>query len=125
MKHDDPVQTMRTALSSAAKAEKHPYVVKRGEVELRPKCPLCKRVNYHPTDHHLVPKSRGGTVTETLCRDCHKAIHATFSNRELEATYHTVEALLGHEGFARMVKFISKQDGRVHIKRAKSRQRRP
>jgi hypothetical protein len=88
------------------------------------RCPLCKRPNYHPTDHHLVPKSRGGEDTETLCRDCHKAIHATFSNKELERAYNTVEALMAHEGFAKQVRFISKQDGRVNIKLAKNQQRR-
>jgi hypothetical protein len=70
----------------------------------------------------MVPKSRGGRVTETLCRDCHKAIHSMFSNKELEAQYHTVESLMAHEQFARMVRFIAKQDGRVKI--AKTRQRR-
>ena len=89
-------------------------------------CPLCRRPNFHPTDHHLVPKSRGGKVTKTLCRDCHKAIHATFSNKELERDYFTEEALLGHEGFRRMVAFIAKQDpgGKVHIKLSKSQRRR-
>ena len=86
-------------------------------------CPLCRRPNYHPTDHHLVPKSRGGRVTETLCRDCHRAIHATFSNKELETTYNTVEVLMAHEAFARQVRFIGKQDGRVKIVRSKTRKR--
>ena len=86
-------------------------------------CPLCRRPNYHPTDHHLVPKSKGGKVTETLCRDCHRSIHAFFSNRELETTYFTVEALMAHEEFARTVRWISKQDGRVKIKAKKSRAR--
>ena len=76
-------------------------------------CPLCERPNYNPSDHHLVPKTRGGTVTETICRDCHSAIHATFSNKELERQYATVDALLLHEGFARIIRFIAKQDGKV------------
>jgi 5-methylcytosine-specific restriction endonuclease McrA len=80
-------------------------------------CPLCERPNYHPTDHHIVPKSRGGKVTETICRDCHRSIHAFFTNRELETTYSTVEALLGHPDFAKTVAYIAKQDGRVKIKK--------
>jgi hypothetical protein len=58
-------------------------------------------------------------VTATLCQDCHRAIHATFTNKELEASYHTREALLEHEGFRKMVKFIAKQDpgGRVRTRR--------
>lgn len=87
-------------------------------------CPLCTRPNYHPTDHHLVPRSRGGKDTATLCRDCHRAIHATFTNKQLEREYSSVEALMAHEGFAKQVKFIAKQDGRVHIKLAKNQRRR-
>lgn len=88
------------------------------------RCPLCKRPNYHPSDHHLVPKCRGGDDTETICRDCHRSIHATFSNKELEREYNSVEALMAHEGFARTVRFIAKQDGRVNIKPTKDRRRR-
>ena len=68
------------------------------------------RPNYLPTDHHLVPKSRGGRVTETICSSCHSAIHRTFTNKELEKEYHTVEALLAHPTFAKTVAFIRKQD---------------
>lgn len=86
-------------------------------------CPLCERPNFHPSDHHLVPKSRGGKLTATLCRDCHRAIHATFSNKELERDYHTREALLAHEGLCRMIAFIAKQDpgGKVRVRPAKGR----
>lgn len=86
-------------------------------------CPLCGRPNYHPSDHHLVPKSRGGTETATLCRDCHKAIHATFSNRELERDYHTREALLAHQELRAMVAFIARQDpgGVVRVRRTRAR----
>ncbi|AKT38449.1 uncharacterized protein CMC5_025950 [Chondromyces crocatus] len=86
-------------------------------------CPLCQRPNHHPSDHHLVPKSRGGRVTETLCADCHRGIHATFTNKELESTYNTAEALLSHEGFRKMVEFIAKQDpgGKVRMRVTKAR----
>jgi len=87
-------------------------------------CPLCERPNYHPTDHHMVPRCRGGRATETLCRDCHKAIHATFTNKQLEREYHTIESLLAHEGFRKMIAFIAKQDGRVRIDLHGSQKRR-
>lgn len=89
-------------------------------------CPICDRPNMHPSDHHMVPKSRGGRTTETICSDCHKAIHAMFTNKELEETYHTPEALLANVDFAKMVKFISKQDpgGRITTKKNKDRLRR-
>ena len=90
-------------------------------------CPLCERPNYHPSDHHLVPKSRGGKVTETICSSCHQAIHATFSNKELEETYYTVEALLAHPTFRGTVKYISKQNParKIKTKRTNTRQRKP
>ena len=81
-----------------------------------PACPLCERPNLHPSDHHLVPKSRGGRVTETICRDCHSAIHATFTNKELEREYSTIEALMAHEEFAAIIKFIGKQRGKVRTR---------
>lgn len=91
-------------------------------------CPLCERPNFHPSDHHLVPKSRGGKVTETICTDCHRAIHATFTNQELERNYHTPESLLDHPDLGRLIKFISKQDpgGRVRTERSRrTRGRKP
>lgn len=70
-----------------------------------------------------MPRSRGGKVTETICQDCHTAIHATFTNRELERDYASVDALLAHEGFAAIVTFIAKQDGKVRTRRARAKRR--
>ena len=89
-----------------------------------PTCPLCERPNLQPSDHHLVPRARGGKVTKTLCQDCHSAIHATFTNKELERDYATIEALLAHEGFAKIIRFIAKQDGRVRTRASQGRRRR-
>lgn len=88
-------------------------------------CPICERPNMHPSDHHMIPRSKGGKTTETICRDCHKAIHSVFSHTELKTTYHTVEALMGHEQFRKMIAFISKQDpgGKVNIKHTNERDR--
>lgn len=88
-------------------------------------CPVCGRPNYHPSDHHMVPKSRGGRVTTTICRDCHTAIHALFTNKELEQKYFTVDALLTHDEMRKMITFISKQDpgGRVRTRASKTRSR--
>lgn len=88
-------------------------------------CPLCGRPNHRPSDHHLVPRARGGkTETATVCRDCHDAIHSMFSNKELERELSSVEALMAHEGFAKMIAFIARQKGRVHFKLARGQRRR-
>ncbi len=62
-------------------------------------------------------------MTATICHDCHQAIHATFTNRELETTYNTPEALLTHDGLRAMVRFIGKQDpgGRVRVRPSRAR----
>jgi hypothetical protein len=80
-------------------------------------CPLCERENYYPSDHHLVPRSRGGRdCTETICQSCHEAIHQVLSNKELEKEYNTVDSLLSHPILSRVIKFISKQDPTKKIK---------
>ena len=84
-------------------------------------CPVCGRPNYKPSDHHLVPRSRGGKVTKTLCQDCHTAIHATFTNKELEEGFASIDALLAHGPFAKTIAFIAKQDGRVKTRATRAR----
>ncbi len=95
---------------------------------VEPECPTCERPNLHPSDHHLLPVSRGGKHGDKvlICRDCHTAIHALFSNKELERSYTTVAALLSNERFAKTVRFISKQDPsrRTYTTRAKDQRRR-
>lgn len=76
----------------------------------------------------MVPKSRGGRATTTICRDCHTAIHAVLTNKELAESYSTPEALLAHEQLRRVIAFIRKQDpgGRVRTRATQSRRgRRP
>jgi hypothetical protein len=93
----------------------------REQAALPAACPLCKRPNYKPSDHHLVPRSRGGKMTKTICQDCHTAIHATFTNKELEEGFATIDALLAHEAFAKTIAFIAKQDGRVKTRATRAR----
>lgn len=87
-------------------------------------CPLCERPMFHASEHHLVPKSRGGKNTELICSDCHSAIHALFTNRELEKGHNTVEALLADPGFRRALAFIRKQDPRKRHRSVRSQRRR-
>lgn len=72
-------------------------------------CPLCVRevVNSNfLSDHHLVPRSRGGHNTETICTDCHRQIHAMYSNKQLEEELNSVEALLSDPMFVKFAKWI-------------------
>lgn len=87
-------------------------------------CPLCEREVPEFSDHHLVPKCRGGTETLPICLTCHNAIHATFTNKQLERKYSTVEALLRHEGFRKTIRFISKQDSNRQLRTKMTKERR-
>lgn len=91
-------------------------------------CPLCRRVVPLMSGHHLVPKSRGGKHQDKLpiCVDCHNAIHAMFSNRELEREFNSLQALLENERFRRHVRWLSRQDPgkRLRSRTARDQRRR-
>lgn len=87
-------------------------------------CPLCNRPAIHKSDHHLVPKCRGGRAKQLLCSDCHRMIHSLFSNKELERKYNTVEVLLSDERVQKMVAFLSKQDPNRRYKAVLSKDQR-
>jgi 5-methylcytosine-specific restriction endonuclease McrA len=92
------------------------------------KCPLCVRETdpKDMSDHHLVPKSKGGRDTETICHPCHRQIHALFDNRRLAKELDSVEALLAEPTFAKYLKWASKQTPgkRFKTKAAKGNKRR-
>lgn len=73
-----------------------------------PICPLCERPIPAPQReaHHLVPKSRGGRVTEYLHRICHRQIHALLTETELARDYNTVDALMSHPQIASFVAWV-------------------
>jgi hypothetical protein len=75
----------------------------------------------HKSEHHFVPRCRGGKETKFICCDCHRTIHSLFSNKELERTYSTVEALLGNERFRKAIEFLKKQDPSRRYKAIRAR----
>lgn len=74
-------------------------------------CPLCEREipASQRDEHHLVPKSKGGKVTQHVHRICHRQIHALFSEAELEKRYSTVESLLTHPEMRKFVDWVKKK----------------
>lgn len=87
------------------------------------RCGLCGRVVGEVTRHHLLPKSRTRKLkkksrkrrgrdladaarTVALCRPCHRNIHASVDNRELERGYDTLEALAAHPDVRRFTQRI-------------------
>jgi len=74
-------------------------------------CPICERdcPDKFMSAHHLRTRKADKWLTEMLCRDCHKYIHALFTNKELadkNSDLHTIEGLMAREEFAKAVKFI-------------------
>jgi 5-methylcytosine-specific restriction endonuclease McrA len=86
-----------------------------------PDCPLCERdvPEQNVSDHHLVPKSRGGKETLTICVDCHRQLHALFTNKQLADEYNTVEAIMADERFAKFAKWIAKRPAERRMAKAK------
>lgn len=74
-------------------------------------CPLCERdVEYSYTSkHHIIPKSQKGKETVRICRDCHRQIHAVFTNKQLKRDYCTIEALRESEQMGKYINWISKR----------------
>ena len=70
-------------------------------------CELCKREGIIKiTEHHLVPKEVGGgkLPVALLCQDCHKQIHALYTNKELAMRLNTIAALEKDERYLRYIK---------------------
>lgn len=71
-------------------------------------CPLCERIlgNKNIDEHHLIPKTFKGTETIFIHKICHRTIHATFTERELEKEFNTIEKLLTHSTIVKFVKWV-------------------
>ena len=57
----------------------------KGAVLMEKRCELCERSDIKLTKHHLIPREEGGTEKDIvmICSDCHRQIHASYSNQEL------------------------------------------
>jgi hypothetical protein len=71
-------------------------------------CWLCARPMGETIEwHHPIPKSRGGRERQPIHPICRQAIHANFSNSDLEKRYATADALLGHDEIRRFVDWVA------------------
>jgi len=79
-------------------------------------CGLCGRGFSRSglTKHHCLPKSRGGTSdhVELICSQCHGMVHATFTNRTLEALYPTLPELRKAPELAAYIRPVGPQAAR-------------
>lgn len=74
-------------------------------------CPICGRElgTINVDKHHLVPKTRGGKEKFLIHKICHRKIHATFTEKELEKKYHTWEELRAHPEIQKFVEWVQKK----------------
>lgn len=91
-----------------------------------PVCPLCERPipKSQEDEHHLVPKVKGGKVTKTLHRICHRQIHALFTESELANKYSSVEELLQVPAIQDFVKWVKTKPNDFLERVKQSRQKR-
>lgn len=84
-------------------------------------CLFCER-ELTLTKHHLLPREFGGDEEHIvlICSDCHRQIHALYTNKELALRLSTVEALRQDETFSKFLKFIKKQAPTKKMKVSKS-----
>jgi 5-methylcytosine-specific restriction endonuclease McrA len=79
-------------------------------------CFLCGRAIGTKVEwHHPVPRSRGGRHTEPVHPICHRAIHATFTNKELERTFSSADALRAHPDIRAFLRFVETKDPDFHV----------
>lgn len=74
-------------------------------------CPICQRVlgDINVDRHHLIPKSRGGKLQFMVHKICHRKIHATFTEKELEKKFNTWEELRTHEMLQDFIAWVQKK----------------
>lgn len=90
-------------------------------------CPLCSRPlvpGFSVDEHHLVPRSKGGRVKETVHRICHRKIHATFSEKELARDFHTWESLRTHPAIASFIRWVAQKPPEFYRRNVASSERR-
>ena len=85
-------------------------------------CPICDRPipNSQKDAHHLIPKSKGGKITEYLHRICHKQIHALFTETELANQYHHAEILKAHPEMKKFIAWVASKPDAFYEKTRKS-----
>jgi hypothetical protein len=78
-------------------------------------CWLCHRpLGRRVEQHHPVPKSRGGRETRPVHPICHRTVHATFTNKQLELLGDDAAALGANPEFARFLAWIGTKDPDFH-----------
>ncbi len=88
-------------------------------------CELCQREPPKFTEHHLVPRSRGGKFgpKAKLCATCHRQLHAMFSEATLAKELNSIETLRANPEVASYLNWVRRQKGPTNfrVRRANNR----
>ena len=60
-------------------------------------------------EHHLIPKSRKGREKELVHLVCHRKLHSSITEGEMEKHYSTWPRLREHRDVARFIPWVRKQ----------------
>ena len=74
-------------------------------------CELCGRDEMFLSEHHLVPKCKGGMKGDKiiLCKQCHSQVHAFYDEKTLGKSYNTLQKLLEDDRISKYLKWAKKQ----------------
>ncbi|MEN3972223.1 HNH endonuclease [Sphingomicrobium sp. XHP0235] len=85
-------------------------------------CWLCERpLGRRVEKHHPVPKSRGGRLTEPVHPICHRTLHASLTNKELEAIGDDLGRLRAAPAIATFLKWIANKPADFHAPTRRAR----
>ena len=89
-------------------------------------CELCERECLRFTEHHLVPRSRGGKLgpKALLCPTCHRQLHAMFSETTLAKELSSLESLRANPEVAGYLKWAKRQQGPANFRVSRATHRR-
>ena len=107
------------------------FYVEEFEQKEPEKCPICIRElgDVNVDKHHLIPMTHGGKEKFLIHKICHRKIHATFTEKELEKKYFTWAELLTHPEIQKFVEWVKKKpidfyDGSNETQERKGKRRR-
>lgn len=73
--------------------------------------------------HHLIPKSKGGSETINCCETCESFLHKTWTHNQLRDNYNTVHSILADVKFQKFLAWRKKQPATVLFKSARGKNR--
>ena len=84
------------------------YALRPHGAETDPASPRSEDAPQEQAQQKDVRPSRGSPHVD-LCSSCHRHVHVTISNKELEREYNTLEALKVHPGISRFVEWVRRK----------------